>query len=106
MVVVGGIRRLVGELHRDGEAVAVLRTDLAQQLKGLDAGNGRQPLGGSEEVRLLPRSRSVVEIEHDVVADALSVQGRHRGRHYHPFANPSRLPEPGWKSLRWCFTVA
>ena len=50
VLVVAFVGGSVGELHRDPEAVAVLRADLGQELERLDAGNRRELLGRLEEV--------------------------------------------------------
>ena len=65
------VRDTVGELHRDPEAIVVLRADLRQQLERLDAGNDRQALGSLEEVALVVRARWVSEREGDGVPDAI-----------------------------------
>ena len=41
VLVVAFVRGSIGELHRDREAVAILRADLSQQLEQLNAGNSR-----------------------------------------------------------------
>src|SRR5207249_4060640 len=46
------VRGPVGELHRDPEAVAILRADLGEKLERLDARDQREPLGSLQEVSL------------------------------------------------------
>ena len=73
VVLVGGAIR---ELHRDPEAVVVLRADLGEQLERLDAGDRREPPGRVEEVPLLVRACGVDERERDGVPDAIRVHQR------------------------------
>jgi hypothetical protein len=68
MRVVGGVGGLVGELHRDPEAEAVLGADLAHHLERLDPRDGGQPFRRGVEISLLRRRRSVVQIEGDRVS--------------------------------------
>ena len=58
------------------------RAHLAEELERFDARNRRQPLRRGEEVGFLRRSVRVAQIEDDRMANALTVQGRHRRRGY------------------------
>ena len=70
MPVVALVGAVVSELHRDAEAVAVLRAHLGQDLELLDAGNRRELLGRCEKVELGGRSGGMREREDDAVANA------------------------------------
>ncbi len=91
MRVVGGVRGLVGELHRDPEAVAVLRADFAHHLERADSGNVSEPARRREEVVFLGRSRAVPQIEGNRVADTCSVQSSHRAASVPPEPVPPTL---------------
>jgi hypothetical protein len=70
------VRGSIGELHRDPEPIPVLRADLRQQLEPLHARNGRQPLGGLQEVTLSRRPGSMDEREGNGMPNSLPVDPR------------------------------
>ena len=70
MLVVALVGGPVGELHRDPEAVAVLRADLGEQLERLHARDRRKPFRRLEEVPLFRRPLRMGERERDCVPDA------------------------------------
>src|SRR6266480_4344806 len=82
VAVVGG---LICELHRNPEAVAVLRTDPGEELERLHARDRREPLGRLEEVPLPRRSLRMGERERHGMPDAPSDHPRSllpRASHY------------------------
>ena len=66
----------IRELHRDPEAILVLRADLRQELERMDAGNRREPLRRLEEVALGVGAGRMREGENNGVPDALPVHSR------------------------------
>src|SRR5690606_36693732 len=78
LLVVGVKRRLNHELHREPEAVVVLRADLVEHFELLDPGDrGELALRGLDEILLLRRTGGVLEGEYDCVPDTAVIQRRH-----------------------------
>jgi hypothetical protein len=76
VVVVALVCGSICELHRDPEAVVVLRADLGQELERLDSGNAREQLGRFEEVSLFLGPRGMNEPECNGMPNALRIDLR------------------------------
>lgn len=76
VLVIAFVRGSIGKLHRDPEAVAILRADLGQQLEHLNTRKSREPLGRIEEVTLSGRSFRMDERERNGMPDAPRVDAR------------------------------
>ena len=68
--------RMIRELHRDPEAIAIFRADLGQQLERLDTRDRREPLGRREEVTFSSRPFPMDERECNGMPDALPLHPR------------------------------
>jgi hypothetical protein len=78
VLVVRGVRSLIGEFHRNAKSERVLRAYLADNLEGLDAGDRSKARRSGEKGSLLSGARRVTQRERNGVPDAGRFERGHR----------------------------